>query len=226
MCTWTCEHHVPGCQHLSPDLGSVQPLLFLFLLVLPSSFFLLLFVLLLVLPSSFSTSSTPFPSFPSSFFFIIILPLLPFSSFSFFFQEDREEERERNISVREKHPFAVSLQCPGKEQNQHPGRVPSCGIKPVNFYFMTPNQLRHTGQRSAIISFNKLPRGWCGSVDWVPDCDPKGCGFNSLSGHMLGLQARSPVWGMQEATTHDVPLPLFLLPFPSPLSKNKHIKYL
>ena len=28
----------------------------------------------------------------------------------------------------------------------------------------------------------------------------KGCWFDSWSGHMPGLQARSPVWGVQEAT--------------------------
>ena len=43
---------------------------------------------------------------------------------------------------------------------------------------------------------------WCGSVDWVPACEPKGCWFNSQTGHMPGLQTRSPVGGTQEATTH------------------------
>ena len=43
--------------------------------------------------------------------------------------------------------------------------------------------------------------GWCGSVDWVPlACEPKGCWFDSQSGHMPGLWARSLVGGMQEAT--------------------------
>ena len=42
---------------------------------------------------------------------------------------------------------------------------------------------------------------WCGSVDWVPACKSKGCWFDSQSGHMPGLQARSPVGGAQEATT-------------------------
>ena len=42
--------------------------------------------------------------------------------------------------------------------------------------------------------------------------------FDSQSGHMPGLQARSPV-GVCERQPHtDVSLPLFLLPFPS---KNK-----
>ena len=44
--------------------------------------------------------------------------------------------------------------------------------------------------------------GWCGSMDWVPACEPKGCQFDSQSGHMPGLQARSPAGGAREATNH------------------------
>ena len=43
---------------------------------------------------------------------------------------------------------------------------------------------------------------WCSSVDWAPAYKPKGCQFDSQSGHMPGLQPRSPVWGVWEATTH------------------------
>ena len=43
--------------------------------------------------------------------------------------------------------------------------------------------------------------GWCGSVDWVLACEPKGHQFNSQSGHMPGLQARSSVGGEWEVTT-------------------------
>ena len=43
--------------------------------------------------------------------------------------------------------------------------------------------------------------GWCISVDWVA-CEPMGHWFDSKSGHMPGLQARSPVGGAQEASTH------------------------
>ena len=39
-------------------------------------------------------------------------------------------------------------------------------------------------------------------VDWVPACEPKGHQFNSQSGHIPGLQARSPVGGAWEATAH------------------------
>ena len=44
--------------------------------------------------------------------------------------------------------------------------------------------------------------GWCGSVDWMPSGKPKGRQFDSQSGHMPGLWARSTVGGVQEATTH------------------------
>ena len=60
--------------------------------------------------------------------------------------------------------------------------------------------------------------GWCGSVAWVLACEPKGHWFDSQSGHMPGLQARSPVGGTQQATTHWRFSLFFLL---SPLSKNK-----
>ena len=51
---------------------------------------------------------------------------------------------------------------------------------------------------------------WYGSVDWAMACKPKGRWFDSQSGHVPGLQARSPAVGVQEASTH-----CFLLLFPS-----------
>ena len=63
-----------------------------------------------------------------------------------------------------------------------------------------------------------MGHSWCGSVDWVPACEL----IPSL-GHMPGLQARSPVVGAQEATTHWCFFPS-LSPSP-PLSKiNKSLK--
>ena len=38
--------------------------------------------------------------------------------------------------------------------------------------------------------------GCCGWVDWMPACEPKGCKFDTQSGHMPGLQARSLAGGM------------------------------
>ena len=52
--------------------------------------------------------------------------------------------------------------------------------------------------------------GWRGSVDGVLACEPMGHWFGSQSGHMPGMQAKSPVGG-----TQDVSLPLFLPPLPS-----------
>ena len=39
-------------------------------------------------------------------------------------------------------------------------------------------------------------------MDWVLAWEPKGLRFDSRSGHMPGLQARSPVGDVWEATTH------------------------
>ena len=54
--------------------------------------------------------------------------------------------------------------------------------------------------------------GWCGSVDWVLACEPKCCWFDSQSGHMPGLWARSPVGHVRSNYTL-----MFLSLFPSPL---------
>ena len=61
--------------------------------------------------------------------------------------------------------------------------------------------------------------GWCSSVDWAWACEPKGHQFDSQSGHMSGLQARSPVGSIQESTTHWCFSPS--LSSSLPLSKNK-----
>ena len=61
---------------------------------------------------------------------------------------------------------------------------------------------------------------WCGSVDWAWACKPKGRQFNSQSGHISGLQARSLERGAWEATTHWCFSP-FLLSFPSLKKKKK-----
>ena len=65
--------------------------------------------------------------------------------------------------------------------------------------------------------------GWCGSVDWTPAWEPKGHQFNSQSGHMPRLQARSPVGGAQEATTHWCFSPSLSpsLPLSNKILKNK-----
>ena len=57
--------------------------------------------------------------------------------------------------------------------------------------------------------------GWSGSVDWAPAWALEGRRFASWSGHMPGLQARSPVEGVRGATDQDlaqISLPLCFLP--------------
>ena len=60
-----------------------------------------------------------------------------------------------------------------------------------------------------------------GVVQWI-ECWPENQRVaNSQSGHMPGLQARSPQEGVPDRQPHmDVSLPLVLLPFPS-LKINK-----
>ena len=64
--------------------------------------------------------------------------------------------------------------------------------------------------------------GWCGSVDWVMACEPKGHWFDSQS----GLWATSAVGGVWEAMDISCTLEFLSLSFslPSFLSKNKYIK--
>ena len=79
-----------------------------------------------------------------------------------------------------------------------------------------------------ILKINKICSGWCGSVDWVPTCKSKGCWFDSRSGHIPGLWARSSVGGVQEATNQCISptsvLLSLLFSLPSLLSKNKIFK--
>ena len=70
-----------------------------------------------------------------------------------------------------------------------------------------------------------LGPSWCGSVDWASACEPKGCWFDSQSGHMPVLRARSPVGGAQEATTHWCFSPLLSFSCPLSLKINKYNLY-
>ena len=65
--------------------------------------------------------------------------------------------------------------------------------------------------------------GWCGSVDSMPACEPKGHWFNSWSGQVPGLQARSPLGGVWEETSHSIShISMFLsLFFSLPSSPSK-----
>ena len=63
--------------------------------------------------------------------------------------------------------------------------------------------------------------GWLS--EWSTGCEPKGLRFDSQSGHMPGLLAKSPVGGAQEATTHRCFSPSLSLSLA--LSKNKLINF-
>ena len=67
-----------------------------------------------------------------------------------------------------------------------------------------------------------------GSVDWVPVGKLKGRRFDSQSGHMPGLWARSAVGGLREAAdlcvSHTSMFLSLSFSFSTPLSKNKKIK--
>ena len=70
---------------------------------------------------------------------------------------------------------------------------------------------------------------WCGSVGWSSSHKLKGCWFDSQSGHMPGLQARSLVGGVQEATNQCFSFILMFLSLffflPSPLKINKYNRF-
>ena len=53
-----------------------------------------------------------------------------------------------------------------------------------------------------ILKYTHFSPGWCGSMDGVLACVPKGHRFHSQSGHKPGLWAKPPVGGAQEATTY------------------------
>ena len=46
-------------------------------------------------------------------------------------------------------------------------------------------------RRFSVLLEHSCP-GWCGSVNCMPACEPKGHWFDSQSGHMSGLQNRFP----------------------------------
>ena len=63
---------------------------------------------------------------------------------------------------------------------------------------------------------------WYGSIGWALSCKAKGHWFNSLSGHMPGMQVHAWSGCIQEATDHCFPLiSMFLsltFSLPSPLT--------
>ena len=65
--------------------------------------------------------------------------------------------------------------------------------------------------KTLIFSKNQKEQGlgWCGSVDCVLACEPNDRQFDSQSGRMPGLRARSPVGGVR--VSHTLMLPYLSL---------------
>ena len=86
-------------------------------------------------------------------------------------------------------PECTSLLAPLAAQTVRPVFHYLC----ISISLMKNASSRESGQ-------DRISPGWCGPVDGVPACKLKSCWFDSQSGHMPGLWARSPVGGVWEAT--------------------------
>ena len=106
-----------------------------------------------------------------------------------------------------------------KEENQFPVIIPSKLCEHYNFsylfflFFLTfprcaqSTLLTHNSHQEKLGTIKDMYQGqkspgWWSSMDWAQAWEPKGCWFDSQSGHMRSLQARSPVGGARETTTH------------------------
>ena len=118
-------------------------------------------------------------------------------------EEGRERERERNIDLlplvyTPTRDWTHSLgMCPDQESNPWPSGL--WDNTPTNWITLTRARLALFFFLNVFLIFSP---GWCSSVDWAPACESKGHWFNSQSGHMPGLWAKTPVGGVLEATTH------------------------
>ena len=121
------------------------------------------------------------------------------------------------------------LESPRQEKKSVSDENPSSDALETFYYFtlsQTINKKQNKNKNLIIVliyarsitfalRIRQMCPGWCGSVDWVLACKPKGVQFDSQSGHMPGLWARSPVGGTWEATTHWCFSPTLYPPFPS-----------
>ena len=97
-------------------------------------------------------------------------------------------------------------------KNRHSPKIWQFQLNIINRFLLKFSQVsHHVGSK-----IKWLCPSWCGSVDWVPACELKGRQFNSQSGHLPGLQARSPVVG-HVRSNHTLMFPSFSFSFPSPL---------
>ena len=130
-------------------------------------------------------------------------------------QRVRLSENSNSLATQERSPAQPQLLPPAPLSSFHP-HLASQSKKP--WYSNSPP----TNWSSHCLNYRETCPGWCGSVNWVPACEPGGCWFGSQSGHMPGLWPGSPVGGVWEATTYWCFSPFFSLP--PPLSENKEIK--
>ena len=86
----------------------------------------------------------------------------------------------------------------------------------ANSGLLTPNKADYGPSQSGVFYFPSS------SLDSVPACEPKDRQFDSQSGHMPGLQARIPVGGTWEATTHGCFSPSLSPSLPLSLKINKY----
>ena len=90
-------------------------------------------------------------------------------------------------------------------------RLWACNLESLSMYLWQSGVTFVSEETERACKSYRVGPGWCGSVDWVPACKPEGHWFDSQSGHMPELQARSPL-GQPHI---DVSLSLFLPPFSS-----------
>ena len=83
------------------------------------------------------------------------------------------------------------------------------------------NQCSTMWEVAGILKISKSALAGVAQQNWVPACESRGHQFDSQSGHVPRLQARSQVGDTWEATTHWCFTPSFS--FPSGLSKIKYV---
>ena len=100
--------------------------------------------------------------------------------------ERRETERKRNTDVWNSNqmPLVQALNWGSGLQSRH---VSWLGIELSNFQFTGWCSAHWVTPARVARSFKTWCPRWCGSVDSAPAWKPKGCRFNSQSGHMPGL---------------------------------------
>ena len=115
-------------------------------------------------------------------------------------QQEQDEVKEKPVWS---HAIVITREVaiiPGKTGvNQGIGTLTVVSVTPLSSYHFF--RLKKIGVLFFEIRINQGCPGWCGAVGWMPACELKGHWFDSQSGHMPGLQARSPVGGAREATT-------------------------